>query len=482
MKKILLSILALLIILLLVSCKQQDESKVITPENAYDIAVRLGFNGSEEEWLKSLKGNDGTDGKNGTNGKDGKNGVGITDVYVNEDGYLTVVFSDKSTTIAGYVGITPEDTSTEPPVLSKTTLTIPEGKVYLLSSDRPETKYESSDTSVAQISSDGLVVALSEGTAKITATAKDGKSATCEISVVCYEYTKLADGTLEITGYNGSQTDLVIPSEILDKTVTSIGNSAFADYFGEKNITSVIFPDTVTTIKSYAFSSSEKLVSVSFGNQLKTIENSAFSGCIKLNNVALPESLETLENAAFNMCESFTSISVPSKITAINGATFSNCTSLVSVSLGNVESIGQSAFEYCDKLESVTIPSTVKYIDEYAFAGCSLLSEVVMSESVSYFNNSFINTPWFDVHQHDDLDAITNDTVWTTIDITIRTKPILSDETRAEYVNAGTKLFRIGTLYDEAEDMTWAKVKYEDGNIYYISNKYLTTDSPTETQ
>ena len=35
--------------------------------SAYDIAVRNGFTGTEEEWLLSLKGNDGTDGKDGQN-------------------------------------------------------------------------------------------------------------------------------------------------------------------------------------------------------------------------------------------------------------------------------------------------------------------------------------------------------------------------------------------------------------------------------
>lgn len=43
-------------------------------ESAYDIAVRLGFTGTEQEWLDSLKGEpgqDGTDGKNGANGTPG---------------------------------------------------------------------------------------------------------------------------------------------------------------------------------------------------------------------------------------------------------------------------------------------------------------------------------------------------------------------------------------------------------------------------
>lgn len=46
-------------------------------ESAYEIAVRLGFTGTEQEWLDSLKGEpgqDGTDGKNGSNGVNGTPG------------------------------------------------------------------------------------------------------------------------------------------------------------------------------------------------------------------------------------------------------------------------------------------------------------------------------------------------------------------------------------------------------------------------
>ena len=44
-----------------------------------------------------------------------------------------------------------------------------------------------------------------------------------------YEYEILDDGTVEITGYNGSAETLKIPNEIDGKTVTSIGDYAFFD-------------------------------------------------------------------------------------------------------------------------------------------------------------------------------------------------------------------------------------------------------------
>lgn len=42
-------------------------------QSAYEIALKNGFEGSEEEWLESLKGRDGDPGKDGQDGEDGAN-------------------------------------------------------------------------------------------------------------------------------------------------------------------------------------------------------------------------------------------------------------------------------------------------------------------------------------------------------------------------------------------------------------------------
>ena len=44
-------------------------------ESAYDIAVRYGFEGTEEEWLASLQGANGKNGADGKDGADGEDGV-----------------------------------------------------------------------------------------------------------------------------------------------------------------------------------------------------------------------------------------------------------------------------------------------------------------------------------------------------------------------------------------------------------------------
>lgn len=59
-----------------------------------------------------------------------------------------------------------------------------------------------------------------------------------------YGYEILDDGTVTITGYTGSETEIVIPSEIEGKSVTSIGDWAFYSCTG---LTSVTISDSVTS-------------------------------------------------------------------------------------------------------------------------------------------------------------------------------------------------------------------------------------------
>lgn len=70
---------------LLCSCIQMTSS-----DSAYDIAVKNGFEGTEKEWLESLKGEDGKDGTDGTDGKDGYTLQDLIDNYLENNPGSTV--------------------------------------------------------------------------------------------------------------------------------------------------------------------------------------------------------------------------------------------------------------------------------------------------------------------------------------------------------------------------------------------------------
>ena len=94
-------------------------------------------------------------------------------------------------------------------------------------------------------------------------------------------YRTYVDGGVVITGYWGSDTDIVIPSEIYGDPVIGIGDFAFS----WSELTSVVIPEGVIYIDEYAFSGCESLVSVSLPSTMETIGSAAFNNCTALNDV-----------------------------------------------------------------------------------------------------------------------------------------------------------------------------------------------------
>lgn len=89
-----------------------------------------------------------------------------------------------------------------------------------------------------------------------------------------FKYAKVNGGkNIEITGYKGNVSKIVIPSKISGKKVVSIGQKAFS---GKSKLTSVAIPDTVKTVKAYAFFNCKKLKSISIPSSVNRIYSFAF--------------------------------------------------------------------------------------------------------------------------------------------------------------------------------------------------------------
>ncbi|MEE0913777.1 MAG: leucine-rich repeat protein [Ruminococcus sp.] len=172
-----------------------------------------------------------------------------------------------------------------------------------------------------------------------TGTATETYAVNNSISFVALEphflYTVLEDGTAEITGYNGGDTNITIPSEIDGYAVTSIGKEAFAS----RKFESVTIPEGVTNIGKDAFYCNYYLKSVNLPESITTIGELAFNYCTKLSNVTLPENLTTIGHHAFYGCQTFTSVTIPSKVTTIGYLAFASCSSLTNVTFENNETI-----------------------------------------------------------------------------------------------------------------------------------------------
>lgn len=65
-----------------------------------------------------------------------------------------------------------------------------------------------------------------------------------------WNYSVLEDGSIEITGFNGLDTEIVIPSEIEAYKITSIGKYTFSGY---NDLTSIELPLGLTSIGDSTF-------------------------------------------------------------------------------------------------------------------------------------------------------------------------------------------------------------------------------------
>jgi len=177
-----------------------------------------------------------------------------------------------------------------------------------------------------------------------------------------FEYELLDDGTIEITGYNGSDTDVKIPSEIEGIIVTSIGDWAFDDC---DKLTSISIPSGVLSIKANSILNCENLVSINVSpdNQYYSSRDGVLYNKNQTKVIKAPNKI--------------TEYIIPKDVTSIEYSAFWNCTSLTNITIpDNVLNIGMEAFCYCDNLISIIIPDSVTYIGESAFYGCDNLKVI----------------------------------------------------------------------------------------------------------
>jgi len=203
----------------------------------------------------------------------------------------------------------------------------------------------------------------------------------------------------EIIQYTGTQTDLVIPSEIEGVSVVSIDDYAFYS----AGLTSVVLPNTLTYIGYSSF------------------------GYNPFTSIIIPESVTNIYDYAFYSA-GLTSVVLPNTLTHI----------------------GYCSFQY-NSLTSIIIPESVTNIGDYAFQGNPLSTVTILGDETRF------DSDWMEIgfpFDPERINAVTiniGDSINTTFDdygdtdyyeLVVTTTTTVTIYTESSY-------YTYGTLYDE---------------------------------
>ena len=207
------------------------------------------------------------------------------------------------------------------------------------------------------------------------------------------QYTLSSNGMYySISGYSGTESDVIIGKTYNSKPVREISSSAFKN---NTEITSIKIPDSVTSIGDYAFDNCSSLTSITIPDSVTSIGEGVFADCSSLTSVTIGNSVTSIGEGAFENCSSLTSVTIGNSVSSIDDDAFFNCSSLTSIKVGeNNQSYktidgnlytkdGATLIQYAiGKTEtSFVIPDSVTSIGNYAFSDCSSLTSINVGEN-----------------------------------------------------------------------------------------------------
>lgn len=247
------------------------------------------------------------------------------------------------------------------------------------------------------------------------------------------------DGEM-LTGYSGTDTNVVIPSsyslgEVVTKTISietfddlmtvffdndenpmtvidCNGNPQEVTHYNifesestlafpltaEVNVQTYVDGEdfTVTEIYSDAFKDNLLIEKVTVPSKIAIIGGQAFVGCINLQEVIIEEGVSKICGGAFGNCESLKRVTIPASVNSFNGNSnpFDGCTSLENIVVSAENEVFDSR-ENCNALietatnilfagcKSTIIPQGVTTIKGDSFEGITGLKEVVIPTTMT---------------------------------------------------------------------------------------------------
>ena len=101
-----------------------------------------------------------------------------------------------------------------------------------------------------------------------------------------------------ITGYTGTETDIVLPTEINGTKMTEMSGT----FYNNSSVVSVVVPEGYTSLSNFAFRNAASLKKVSLPNSFESISSQCFRDCTSLESVNIPEKITSITSYAFRGC------------------------------------------------------------------------------------------------------------------------------------------------------------------------------------
>ena len=233
---------------------------------------------------------------------------------------------------------------------------------------------------------------FSDVTCYLDIAVKDPDQVSTGIATATSAFTYVNHGdSIEITGFDNSISDVVIPSEIEGLPVTAISVGAF--YLSA--ITSIEIPNTVTSIGEMAFLGCTSLKSVKLSTGVAKIDKNAFGSCSalqeiqvakdnpnfsSLNGVLYSKKQDTL--VIYPAAKTDAAYIIPSGVTSVAMYAFSENPYLETLTIPNsLIKVGDSAFYNCKNLRAVSYNGTE---EEWNQITIGLLNEKLTGATIQY--------------------------------------------------------------------------------------------------
>ena len=239
-----------------------------------------------------------------------------------------------------------------------------------------------------EVSEENLILARQEDVASVRAFTTYPENENTPLLWNAYTYQILADGSVQITGYFGSEAELSVPAEIDGYPVTSLAEYAFYDH---EELLKLELPESLTAMERLSVAGCSRLQAVSLPAGLQEIGAPQFFECPALEEILLPAGCRDFraeDNVLFRNTDNTLirfpqakaghTYSIPRGTAAVADGAFNACGNLIRVNFPEgLEEIGEWAFEYCDHLQDAALPSSLRTIGTGAFMGTALTSAAV---------------------------------------------------------------------------------------------------------